>query len=110
MTEKRTRDRHLTPEEASRYEEIRRQVEQDRPELIAEARDVAERFRALGAMLRAEREAAGLTLRELSERSGMDKGFLSRLENGHRSPTYDTLRRYAEALGKEIDVRIVDAA
>ena len=46
------------------------------------------------------REAAGLTLAEVSKRCGIDQPALSRLENGHnKNPTLDTLWRYAAAIG-----------
>src|SRR5437763_463445 len=49
------------------------------------------------------REAAGLTLAEVSRRCGIDQPALSRLENGHnKNPTLDTLWRYAAALGRRL--------
>ena len=49
------------------------------------------------------REAAGLTLAELSRRCGIDQPALSRLENGHnKNPTLDTLWRYAAAVGRRL--------
>jgi hypothetical protein len=49
------------------------------------------------------REAAGLTLAEVSRRCGIDQPALSRLENGHnKNPTLDTLWRYAAAVGKRL--------
>ena len=51
--------------------------------------------------LRQRREAAGLTLADVAERSGVDKASLSRLENGFcPNPTVNTLARYARAIGK----------
>src|SRR5437899_4621129 len=53
--------------------------------------------------LKASREAAGLTLADVSARCGIDQPALSRLENGHtQNPTLDTLWRYAAALGKRL--------
>ena len=49
------------------------------------------------------REAAGLTLAEVSRRCGIDQPALSRLENGHnKNPTLDTLWRYAAAVGQRL--------
>jgi DNA-binding XRE family transcriptional regulator len=49
------------------------------------------------------REAAGLTLAEVSRRCGIDQPALSRLENGHnKNPTLDTLWRYAAAVGRRV--------
>jgi DNA-binding XRE family transcriptional regulator len=53
--------------------------------------------------LKKERERQGLTLADLSERTGIDQAALSRLETGIRdNPTLETLYRIALALGKEI--------
>jgi DNA-binding XRE family transcriptional regulator len=49
------------------------------------------------------REAAGLTLAEVSRRCGIDQPALSRLENGHnKNPTLDTLWRYGAAVGRRL--------
>jgi transcriptional regulator with XRE-family HTH domain len=49
------------------------------------------------------REAAGLTLTEVSRRCGIDQPALSRLENGHnKNPTVDKLWRYAAAVGRRL--------
>jgi transcriptional regulator with XRE-family HTH domain len=53
--------------------------------------------------LRRVRQAAGLTLAEVSRRCGIDEPALSRLENGrNRNPTLDTLWRYAVAAGRRL--------
>jgi ribosome-binding protein aMBF1 (putative translation factor) len=55
----------------------------------------------IGEALRQERERAGLSLAEVTQRSGIDAPALSRLENGQNpNPTLATLSRYAQALGK----------
>ena len=53
--------------------------------------------------LKTAREAAGLSLADVAERSGIDKAALSRLENGvSENPTVVTLARYAAAVGKRL--------
>src|SRR5262245_11459134 len=53
--------------------------------------------------LKQAREAAGLTLAEVSRRCGIDQPALSRLENGHnKNLTLDTLWRYAAAVGRRL--------
>jgi ribosome-binding protein aMBF1 (putative translation factor) len=53
--------------------------------------------------LRQARESAGLSLDEVSGRSGIDKAQLSRLENGKvPDPRSSTLARYARAIGKRL--------
>jgi len=59
--------------------------------------------------LKSLREAAGLSLADVSERTGIDRAALSRLENGITpNPTINTLTRYAEALGKRLVVTVQD--
>jgi ribosome-binding protein aMBF1 (putative translation factor) len=58
---------------------------------------------ALGGALREARERAGLSLADVTQRSGIDAPALSRLENGQNpNPTLATLSRYAHALGKRL--------
>ncbi|TEA74135.1 helix-turn-helix domain-containing protein [Allopusillimonas ginsengisoli] len=58
-------------------------------------------LRNLGAKLRSHRKAAGLTLTELAARVDLDKGYLSRIENGKKVPPLATLSRLANALDIE---------
>lgn len=67
-------------------------------------------LRLIVGSLRKIREQAKLSLAEVSERSGMDKAMLSRLENGHvPNPGIETISRYLDALGKSIEWRIVES-
>ena len=113
MTMKRiTRDRRLTPEEASKYKGIREQVAEDLPELIGRHHErlaVLDQFGEFFEQLKAAREAKGLSLAELTELTGMDRSALSKLETGQRpNPTLETLARYAEAVGKRLVVSLAD--
>jgi DNA-binding Xre family transcriptional regulator len=64
---------------------------------------------AITVQLREERKRQGLTLRELSERTGIDEPALSRLETGkNANPTLDTLDRVAAALGKVLTCDLRD--
>ena len=46
---------------------------------------------------------------DLTERTGMDRSALSKLETGQRpNPTIDTLVRYADAVGKRLVVTLAD--
>jgi transcriptional regulator with XRE-family HTH domain len=54
---------------------------------------------SLGARLRAARTAAGLTVRQLAERTGITHGYLVKLENNQKeNPAADKLMRIAAAL------------
>ena len=55
------------------------------------------------ARIKQEREQRGLTLADVAEASGLDKGALSRLDNGKLlNPTMSTLWRYARSVGVEL--------
>lgn len=55
----------------------------------------------LGRIIRQQRIAAGLTLRELSVRSGVSPSHLGRAERGERFPSAHILQRIARPLGFE---------
>lgn len=81
------------------------------PEVRAEYERLnREEFALLDEML-AARRAAGLTQAQLAERMGTKGPAVARLENalasGKHSPSLDTLRKYAAALGKRVEVHIV---
>jgi DNA-binding phage protein len=114
MTIKRiTRDRRLTPEEAAKYDTIRKQVAADLPSLVArhhERMAGLEQLESLFKELKAAREARGMSLADITDRTGMDRSALSKLETGQRAnPTVETLLRYAEAVGKRLVVSLTDA-
>ena len=106
------RDRPLTPEEAAKYNAIRAQVAEELPELVARHHERAAAIDPLHELLRelkAAREEKGLSLADLTERTGMDRSALSKLETGQRpNPTVETLARYAEAVNKRLVVSLVD--
>jgi DNA-binding Xre family transcriptional regulator len=67
-------------------------------------------LRSLVIQLRKLREQANLSLADVSDRSGMDKAMLSRLENGHvANPGIETIARYLDALNKVLEWRVIDA-
>jgi transcriptional regulator with XRE-family HTH domain len=53
----------------------------------------------LGSLLRAQRIAADLSLRELSERTKVSNAYLSQLERGLHEPSLSVLRAVSAALG-----------
>ena len=55
------------------------------------------------------RQSLGLSLTEIARRSGIDLASLSRLEAGKTSdPTFETLSRYAAALGLRLKISLVE--
>ncbi len=53
-------------------------------------------------MVRTEREALGLSMRDLATLAGISYPTVSRIENGHEDPRWDTLNKIAAALGKTL--------
>ena len=64
---------------------------------------VDEDYSLIEALVRA-RTAAKLTQVELARRLGTTQSAVARLESGRVSPTFSTLRRYAEATGTRLTV------
>jgi transcriptional regulator with XRE-family HTH domain len=52
----------------------------------------------IGERLRELREQKNLPQREIESRSGLQRAYLSRVENGHTVPTIETLEKWAKAL------------
>lgn len=122
MSDKRIhRPSNLSDEERARQKAVRDKFQKERPSLreLVESGDAPEPI-AMGLYielrlalldLKKAREADGLSLADVAERSGIDKAALSRLENGvHDNPTVETLMRYAAALGKKLVWKLEDLA
>ena len=65
-------------------------------------------FALIEALVRA-RAAAKMTQAQLAERLGTTQSAVARLEGGRVSPSFSTLRRYAEATGTRLTVGLVRA-
>lgn len=103
----------INPEEVRRLKELARRIEaEEAPAIKARARAAFarhERLQAILQVLREERNRLGLSLADVSARTGIDKANLSRLENDPAAnPTIDTLQRYAEAIGRQILIQLAD--
>lgn len=61
---------------------------------------------ALIAQLLDARARAGLTQAEVAERMGTQQAAVARLEGGRVRPSLTTLRRYAQATGARLVVRL----
>ncbi len=92
--------RRATPEGQAEQEDVIRKVREEFPPLAIDP--------ALAA-LRAERERQGLSLSDVSERSGIDRTTISKLETGKvPNPTVSTLRALARALNKRLSWSLID--
>lgn len=76
-------------------EEFRKEYEALEPE-----------FAIMQAMIDARNEE-GLTQKELSARSGIAQGDISKMENGNANPSIRTLQRLAKAMGKKLRIEFV---
>ena len=57
------------------------------------------------ALIRQVRHRRGLTQAELARRAGTSQPVVSAYEQGHRDPTYTTLRRLIAAGGESLELR-----
>ena len=104
-----------TPEMESR---IRKAIaEEEQPDEIAankargrkvfeELEERQREFASVVTALKEAREARGLSLQDVCDKTRITRASLSLLENGHGNPTMTTLRRVAEAIGVEILVTV----
>lgn len=76
------------------------------PEFKEEYDALEPEFAVIRAILDARREK-GITQKELSERTGIAQGDISKLENGSANPSVKTLKRVAAALGKKVKIEFV---
>jgi DNA-binding phage protein len=59
--------------------------------------------------LRQRREALGLSLSDVAEKTGIDRASLNRLElRKNLNPTYGTLARYAAAVGRSLSLALTE--
>lgn len=109
-------DKKKTVAEEDRYSPVNLDVEQTKKEWMEDpsfkaAYDLLEdEFSALDVLLKARKEAR-LTQAEVAARMGVHPQALARIESslGSRkhSPSLETLRKYARACGKRLEIRIV---
>lgn len=80
------------------------------PEVKAAYDEMEPEFALLREMLHARREA-GLTQAQIAERMGTKPPAIARLEsslgNGKHSPSINTLRKYANAVGHRLEIRLI---
>lgn len=80
------------------------------PEFKAEYERIEREEMPMFDAILAARKAAGLTQAQVAERMGTKATAVTRLENalitGKPSPSLNTLRKYAAALGKKLEVRL----
>ena len=112
--------RRLSDADKAKYARLREVVEKEFPPGKAkrpprdpeQPADLGDYFdlRALVGELRKAREAQGLSLADVQQATGIDRAALCRIETGENgNPTVNTLLRYARAIGRKINVTLVEA-
>jgi len=99
-----------SPKREAELQSLRQQIEVEKTQLRAEGKVKLQAVKAKRAelasifsSLKAERERLGLSLAEMSERCGMVREVIDRLESQTTpNPTIGTIQRYATALGLEV--------
>ena len=76
------------------------------PEIKAEYDALEPEFAIIQAMINA-RKMKGITQKELSERTGIAQGDISKLENGNGNPSIKTLQRLAAAMDMSLKIEFV---
>lgn len=67
-------------------------------------------LRAVVGELRKAREAQGLSLADVQAATGIDRSALCRIESGENgNPTVNTLIRYARAVGRRLEIALVES-
>jgi transcriptional regulator with XRE-family HTH domain len=112
------REANRTPERRAEIEAVRAHYK-DRPtrdELIRRGEIDPDRGMPMGALaslhavladLKRLRESRGLAAAEVGRRAGISPAAMSRLESGRNAnPTFETLSRYARAIGAELTLGI----
>jgi DNA-binding XRE family transcriptional regulator len=104
----------LTPGQRAAYEKIKAKAKADLeagllgPPADVDMTDAAPFYfelRACIAELKKAREAAGLTLAQVAEKTGLAAETLCRLETGAvTNPTWQTLGLYAAAVGRKLNL------
>ena len=63
----------------------------------------------IGSFIKAQREAAQVSVRQLAEKAGVSNPYLSQIERGLRKPSADVLKQLAKALRVSAEVLYVQA-
>ena len=102
----------LTEEQQQELNRVRSDIDNDQDlrrqgfAVKAECESRQMEFAEVMSALKAAREATGLSLRDVEERTGINKSNLSLLENGKGNPTLETIRRIADAIGRRVLITV----
>ena len=105
------RTTQLSAAQIKAYKKLAQRIDaEEQDDIRALGKEIFKRHgiaRQLVHQLKTKRIEIGMNLTELANRTGIAKSNLSRLENNERvSPTFETLGRYAQALGLHMRVEL----
>jgi len=78
------------------------------PEYKAEYDALEPEFAIIHAMIEA-RKSSGMTQKQLSEKTGIAQGDISKIEIGEANPTLNTLKRLASGMDMKLKLEFVPA-
>jgi DNA-binding XRE family transcriptional regulator len=78
-------------------------------EFAAEFRRESERLDAAVALIKL-REEVGMTQRQLAAATGKTQSTIARIENGNMNPSVKLLSEIAEALGRRLEYKFIQAS
>lgn len=101
----------IEPQRVVELKDLAKEIDRDEQAAIKAKGRAAfehhERLRAVADRLKAERERQGLSLEEVSSRSGIEQNELERLERASgENVNLFSLMRYAEALGQTLRISV----
>ncbi|MBI6546727.1 MAG: helix-turn-helix transcriptional regulator [Cyanobacteria bacterium NC_groundwater_1444_Ag_S-0.65um_54_12] len=76
------------------------------PEVKAAYDALEQEFTLFEELLEA-RKRAGLTLEQVAEKMGTKPSVISRLSTSKHSPSVNTLKKYAKAVGHRLEIRMI---
>ena len=68
--------------------------------------DLEPEYDIINAMIKARKEK-GLTQKQLSELTGISQADISRIENGTRNPSLETIKRLATGMGMRLKLEFI---
>lgn len=91
------------------YEEYKKESFRKNLELRKEYESLYTEFSIIRAILDARLEC-GLTQQELARRAGVPHGDIAKIERGNGNPSIKTLKKLADAMGKDVQIQFVPKA
>ena len=65
-------------------------------------------YKVIREMVLKTRNEAGITQKQLAEKSGLTQSSISNLEKGNSIPTIESLKKIADAFGKKLMIEFAD--